>query len=157
MDTTVTSSTGPIISASSFHLSTSRSNSTISKSTCLHQQSSSNLHHLKVTKNHPNLSNGKNRSPCVPNQPSEALCHFMFELAKNLVQRAGGTTSTSLFVGPTHNYPPPHRNLHLLSPICNHFRFNALHISVFTLNSYFLFNHYSSDLLNLNPKLILHL
>lgn len=60
-----------------------------------------------------NLNNGKNRSPCAPNQPSEALCHFMFELAKTLVQRAGGTTSTSLFVGPTHNYPPPHRNLHL--------------------------------------------
>ena len=37
----------------------------------------------------------------------------MFELAKTLVQRAGGTTSTSLFVGPTHNYTPPHRNLHL--------------------------------------------
>jgi len=60
-----------------------------------------------------NSNNGKNRSPCAPNQPSEALCHFMFELAKTLVQRAGGTTSTSLFVGPTHNYPPPHRNLHL--------------------------------------------
>ena len=37
----------------------------------------------------------------------------MFELAKTLVQRAGGTTSTSLFVGPTHNNTPPHRNLHL--------------------------------------------
>lgn len=68
---------------------------------------------MKPTKGHINPANGKNRSPCAPNQPSEALCHFMFELAKTLVQRAGGATSTSLFVGPTHNYPPPHRNLHL--------------------------------------------
>lgn len=60
-----------------------------------------------------NANSAKNRSPCIPNQPSEALCHFMFELAKNLVQRAGGTTSTSMFVGPTQNNTPPHRNLHL--------------------------------------------
>lgn len=55
----------------------------------------------------------KNRSPCVPNQPSEALSSFMFELAKTLVQRAGGTTSTTLFQNIPHISTPPHRNLHL--------------------------------------------
>ncbi|CAF0729450.1 unnamed protein product [Didymodactylos carnosus] len=58
-------------------------------------------------------SKHKTRSPCIPNQPSEALSHFMFELAKTLVQRAGGTTSTSLFQNTPHITTPPHRNLHL--------------------------------------------
>ncbi|CAF1444047.1 unnamed protein product [Rotaria sordida] len=112
-----------ILSSPTLHLTTTtttttRNTSTIPKSINLQQQqqqqqSSPNSHILKHSKGHMNTSNGKNRSPCIPNQPSEALCHFMFELAKTLVQRAGGTTSTSLFVGPTHNYPPPHRNLHL--------------------------------------------
>lgn len=101
------------LSSPTLHLTTSRSTSTIPKSVSLQQQLSTNSNNMKSNKVHLNASSGKNRSPCAPNQPSEALCHFMFELAKTLVQRAGGTTSTSLFVGPTHNYPPPHRNLHL--------------------------------------------
>ncbi len=108
----INSSSSEILSSPTIHLPMSRNTSTIPKSICL-QQSSPGSHTLKPTKGHMNSTNGKNRSPCAPNQPSEALCHFMFELAKTLVQRAGGTTSTSLFVGPTHNYPPPHRNLHL--------------------------------------------
>ena len=41
---------------------------------------------------------GKNRvMPTVPNQPSEASAHFMFELAKNVLTKAGGNSSTSLF------------------------------------------------------------
>jgi len=108
----INSSSSEILSSPSIQLTTSRNTSTIPKSICV-QQSSPGSHTLKPTKGHINSTNGKNRSPCAPNQPSEALCHFMFELAKTLVQRAGGTTSTSLFVGPTHNYPPPHRNLHL--------------------------------------------
>ena len=47
--------------------------------------------------------------------PSEASAHFMFELAKTLLNKAGGTSSTSLFTQPaantTHN--GPQRNLHL--------------------------------------------
>ena len=105
-------STSDILSSPTIQLITTRNTSTVPKSTCP-QQSSPGSYTLKPTKGHMNSTNGKNRSPCAPNQPSEALCHFMFELAKTLVQRAGGTTSTSLFVGPTHNYPPPHRNLHL--------------------------------------------
>jgi hypothetical protein len=111
METNMSSS--EVLSSPSLHLTTIRNTSTVPKSICLQQQSSPSSHTLKSLKGHMNSSNGKNRSPCAPNQPSEALCHFMFELAKTLVQRAGGTTSTSLFVGPTHNYPPPHRNLHL--------------------------------------------
>ncbi|XP_035825489.1 zinc finger SWIM domain-containing protein 8 [Aplysia californica] len=53
--------------------------------------------------------------PTVPNQPSEAGYHFMFELAKTVLQKAGGTSSTSLFTQPSSNtgHTGPHRNLHL--------------------------------------------
>ena len=57
----------------------------------------------------------KNRMPTIPNQPSEALAHFMFELAKTVLTKAGGSSSTSLFTQPPNNNPThgPHRNLHL--------------------------------------------
>lgn len=35
--------------------------------------------------------------PSIPNQPSEAGAHFMFELAKTVLNKAGGNSSTSLF------------------------------------------------------------
>uniref|UniRef100_H2Y5Y4 ZSWIM8 TPR repeats domain-containing protein n=1 Tax=Ciona savignyi TaxID=51511 RepID=H2Y5Y4_CIOSA len=43
---------------------------------------------------------GKNSTtvPDVPNQPSEAAAHFFFELAKNVLVKAGGNSSTSLFM-----------------------------------------------------------
>lgn len=53
--------------------------------------------------------------PTVPNQPSEASAHFMFELAKTVLMKAGGNSSTSLFTQPSNsnNQHGPHRNLHL--------------------------------------------
>ncbi|XP_036359239.1 zinc finger SWIM domain-containing protein 8 isoform X2 [Octopus sinensis] len=58
---------------------------------------------------------GKRIIPTTPNQPSEASAHFMFELAKNVLFKAGGNSSTSLFTRPPNNNNPtgPHRNLHL--------------------------------------------
>ena len=59
---------------------------------------------------------GKNRAmPTIPNQPSEASAHFMFELAKNVLAKAGGTSSTSLFTQPSasNSHSGPHRALHL--------------------------------------------
>ena len=52
--------------------------------------------------------------PTVPNQPSEASAHFMFELAKTVLNKAGGNSSTSLFTQATtnNNHTGPHRNLH---------------------------------------------
>ncbi|ESO89038.1 hypothetical protein LOTGIDRAFT_209983 [Lottia gigantea] len=63
-----------------------------------------------------NRFKGKNRiMPTIPNQPSEASAHFMFELAKTILTKAGGNSSTSLFTQPTSNSNPPgpHRNLHI--------------------------------------------
>lgn len=40
---------------------------------------------------------GKRMYPSIPNQPSEAGAHFMFELAKTVLNKAGGNSSTSLF------------------------------------------------------------
>lgn len=40
---------------------------------------------------------GKRPYPSIPNQPSEASAHFMFELAKSVLSKAGGSSSTSLF------------------------------------------------------------
>ncbi|XP_037921844.1 zinc finger SWIM domain-containing protein 8-like, partial [Hermetia illucens] len=58
---------------------------------------------------------GKRAYPIIPNQPSEASAHFMFELAKNLLTKAGGTSSTSLFTQATtnQNHHGPHRGLHM--------------------------------------------
>jgi hypothetical protein len=62
-----------------------------------------------------NRFKGKRAYPSVPNQPSEALAHFMFELAKQVLNKAGGNSSTSLFTQPTANQNPrgPHRALHM--------------------------------------------
>lgn len=58
---------------------------------------------------------GKRSYPCIPNQPSEAGAHFIFELAKNVLIKAGGTSSTSLFtqVSTNNNHHGPHRALHM--------------------------------------------
>ncbi|CAK1546179.1 unnamed protein product [Leptosia nina] len=58
---------------------------------------------------------GKRQYPSVPNQPSEASAHFMFELAKSVLFKAGGSSSTSLFT-PTscaREHHGPHRGLHM--------------------------------------------
>ncbi|KAB7501706.1 Zinc finger SWIM domain-containing protein 8 [Armadillidium nasatum] len=59
---------------------------------------------------------GKRAYPTVPNQPSEASAYFMFELAKTVLSKAGGTSSTSLFKQPptnTQNHRGPHRALQM--------------------------------------------
>lgn len=58
---------------------------------------------------------GKRAYPSIPNQPSEASAHFMFELAKNVLTKGGGTSSTSLFTqaNVTNNSHDPHRALHM--------------------------------------------
>lgn len=54
---------------------------------------------------------GKRLYPSVPNQPSEASAHFMFELAKSILFKAGGSSSTSLFTQTSCAREPhgPHR------------------------------------------------
>ncbi|XP_042239030.1 zinc finger SWIM domain-containing protein 8 homolog isoform X2 [Homarus americanus] len=58
---------------------------------------------------------GKRAYPTVPNQPSEASAYFMFELAKTVLNRAGGNSSTSLFTqaSSSQNHRGPHRPLHM--------------------------------------------
>lgn len=58
---------------------------------------------------------GKRAYPSIPNQPSEASAHFMFESAKNVLTKAGGTSSTSLFTQATtnQNHHGPHKTLHM--------------------------------------------
>ncbi|XP_014261902.1 zinc finger SWIM domain-containing protein 8-like [Cimex lectularius] len=53
--------------------------------------------------------------PSIPNQPSESSAHFMFELAKTVLQKAGGSSSTSLFTQASTNqsHHGPHRALHM--------------------------------------------
>lgn len=72
--------------------------------------------------NRPNLPNmkvnrfkGKRQYPSIPNQPSESSAYFMFELAKMVLNKAGGTSSTSLFTQPSANQDirGPHRALHM--------------------------------------------
>jgi len=69
------------------------------------------LPNIKVTR-----FKGKRAYPSIPNQPSEASAHFMFELAKTVLTKAGGTSTTSLFTQPTANQGQPrgpHRALHM--------------------------------------------
>lgn len=58
---------------------------------------------------------GKRAYPSIPNQPSEASAHFMFELAKNVLTKGGGTSSTVLFTqaNGANNSHDPHRALHM--------------------------------------------
>ncbi|XP_063619650.1 zinc finger SWIM domain-containing protein 8 homolog [Cydia splendana] len=58
---------------------------------------------------------GKRVYPSVPNQPSEASAHFMFELAKSVLFKAGGSSSTSLFTQTScaREHHGPHRGLHM--------------------------------------------
>ncbi|XP_071440539.1 zinc finger SWIM domain-containing protein 8 homolog [Hetaerina americana] len=58
---------------------------------------------------------GKRAYPSVPNQPSEAGAHCMFELAKIVLNKAGGNSSTSLFtqVSTAQNHHGPHRALYI--------------------------------------------
>jgi hypothetical protein len=53
--------------------------------------------------------------PSIPNQPSEAGAHFMCELAKTVLVKAGGNSSTSLFTqaSTNQNHHGPHRALHM--------------------------------------------
>uniref|UniRef100_A0AAR5NXW5 Zinc finger SWIM domain-containing protein 8 n=1 Tax=Dendroctonus ponderosae TaxID=77166 RepID=A0AAR5NXW5_DENPD len=57
----------------------------------------------------------KRAYPSIPNQPSEAGAHFMFELTKTVLNKAGGSSSTSLFTQPstTQTHHGPHRGLHM--------------------------------------------
>uniref|UniRef100_A0A8C5XNF0 Zinc finger SWIM-type containing 8 n=1 Tax=Microcebus murinus TaxID=30608 RepID=A0A8C5XNF0_MICMU len=57
----------------------------------------------------------ESHAPHVPNQPSEAAAHFYFELAKTVLIKAGGNSSTSIFTHPSSSggHQGPHRNLHL--------------------------------------------
>ena len=68
------------------------------------------LPNIKVTR-----FKGKRAYPSLPNQPSEASAHFMFELAKQVLTKAGGNSSTSLFTQATANQNPrgPQRALHM--------------------------------------------
>ncbi|XP_046667427.1 zinc finger SWIM domain-containing protein 8 homolog isoform X2 [Homalodisca vitripennis] len=58
---------------------------------------------------------GKRAYPSIPNQPSEAGAHFTFELAKTVLMKAGGNSSTSLFTqaSTSQNHHGPHRALHM--------------------------------------------
>lgn len=68
-----------------------------------------------VTRTKEGRYKGKRAYPSIPNQPSEAGAHFMFELAKTVLNKAGGTSSTSLFTQPStsQNHHGPHRALHM--------------------------------------------
>ncbi|KAF2356741.1 Zinc finger SWIM-type [Trinorchestia longiramus] len=58
---------------------------------------------------------GKRAYPTLPNQPSEANAYFMFEMAKTVLSKAGGNSSSSLFKQPSssQNHRGPHRALQM--------------------------------------------
>lgn len=63
-----------------------------------------------------NRHKNKKLYPSIPNQPSEASSCFMHELAKTLLDKAGGSShSAVLFTQqpPNQNHEGPHRNLHM--------------------------------------------
>lgn len=70
---------------------------------------------VSTTRSKDSRYKGKRAYPSIPNQPSEASAHFMFELAKNVLTKAGGTSSTSLFTqaSTSQNHHGPHRALHM--------------------------------------------
>ncbi|CAG9136703.1 unnamed protein product [Plutella xylostella] len=69
----------------------------------------------QTQRNNDSRYKGKRLYPSVPNQPSEASAHFMFELAKSVLFKAGGSSSTSLFTQTScaREHHGPHRGLHM--------------------------------------------
>lgn len=69
----------------------------------------------QITRTKESRYKGKRAYPSIPNQPSEAGAHFMIELAKVVLNKAGGSSSTSLFTQPStsQNHHGPHRALHM--------------------------------------------
>ncbi|CAG9559710.1 unnamed protein product [Danaus chrysippus] len=84
-----------------------------------HSQHSQHQSHAPPHQSLPRLKDsrykGKRVYPSVPNQPSEASAHFMFELAKSVLFKAGGSSSTSLFTQTScaREHHGPHRGLHM--------------------------------------------
>ncbi|CAH2254504.1 jg25683 [Pararge aegeria aegeria] len=76
---------------------------------------SHHTHNTHIPKLKDSRYKGKRLYPSVPNQPSEALAHFMFELAKSVLFKAGGSSSTSLFTQTScaREHHGPHRGLHM--------------------------------------------
>ncbi|XP_022909187.2 zinc finger SWIM domain-containing protein 8 homolog [Onthophagus taurus] len=70
---------------------------------------------VQITRTKESRYKGKRAYPSIPNQPSEAGAHFMFELAKTVLTKAGGNSSTSLFTTTTssQNHHGPNRALHM--------------------------------------------
>ncbi|XP_037296469.1 zinc finger SWIM domain-containing protein 8 [Manduca sexta] len=78
-----------------------------------HSQSHSSSH-VTAARSKDSRYKGKRLYPSVPNQPSEASAHFMFELAKSVLFKAGGSSSTSLFTqNSCREHHGPHRGLHM--------------------------------------------
>lgn len=71
---------------------------------------------------------GKRAYPTVPNQPSEASAYFMFELAKTVLNRAGGNSSTSLFTQVSLLYAVQLANLGYLVPQVFCVFYQSLHL-----------------------------
>nr|XP_027202504.1 zinc finger SWIM domain-containing protein 8-like [Dermatophagoides pteronyssinus] len=125
---------GPTLSTSSSSQPSTTTPSTCSQQPTTYQLSSSGsqqqqqqYHHLSTTAGpsssttnglqslKPLRYKGKRHYPIIPNQPSEASAHFMFELAKTLLAKAGGNNTTVLFTQPpsSQNCRSPHRLLHM--------------------------------------------
>lgn len=74
-------------------------------------QGSSHISHLKP---HMRYKGKRGHYPIIPNQPSEASAHFMFELAKTVLAKAGGNNTSVLFTQPpSSSNGRAHRNLHM--------------------------------------------
>ncbi|XP_049870300.1 zinc finger SWIM domain-containing protein 8 homolog [Pectinophora gossypiella] len=80
-----------------------------------HAQHSQHTQHTPLPRPKDSRYKGKRLYPSVPNQPSEASAHFMFELAKSVLFKAGGSSSTSLFTQTScaREHHGPHRGLHM--------------------------------------------
>ncbi|XP_076654799.1 zinc finger SWIM domain-containing dorado isoform X1 [Halictus rubicundus] len=73
------------------------------------------VQHTVLTRTKETRYKSKRFCPSIPNQPSEAGAHFMCELAKTVLMKAGGSSSTSLFnpSSTSLNHHRPHRALHM--------------------------------------------
>lgn len=68
---------------------------------------------------------GKRSYPVLPNQPSEAGAHFMFELAKIVLGKAGGSSNQSLFTQPSNGQNPRGKSYYMQ----NYYLLNLLYYS----------------------------
>lgn len=115
-NTTLTNSPAPTVSTGGNYTRPSMSNGggAVPKNSANSSYLQGNGHNISHLKRGYPRGGKRGHYPVIPNTPSEASAHFMFELAKTVLAKAGGNNTSVLFTQPpSSSNGRAHRNLHM--------------------------------------------